>query len=905
MNKPRSAPLNWYAILPVVAMVAFVLLMGALFWYLHRSEAEQQRQQLFRDVEWAQQNTALRWRDNQDVVVANSLNWTQVTDAGGEERSQLQTLLQANNDITHIYSMDRDRRVQWLIPNSQYAAPLSRPVGKVIEESSTYFAFNEARESGNAYYSPPFLGEQNDPIVEMHVAVFRDRAFVGTVVIAYSLNRTLLAAVSPPMLKNYKLDLADEGGSVLVSTSTRSIYDGNLSYSLPLTPPGHGVKIRAFTLGSRGVLLDRLLLSTVAGLSLLITAGLGVLWYFARKRLSAEAERDRLFKLSLDVLAIMSGDGRFERVNQAFERLLGSPEAATHLLDIVVSQDQDRARSFLQKVASFPSNNNDGLQRHSIELRCGAPGSSEFRWFNWSITVERGLRLRASSPNGLTLYGVAHDVTERKKTEQALASETSFRRAMEDSISTGMRVVDMAGKITYVNPAFCDMVGLTEDDLVGQLPPYPYWPQDQLELHHSDLQDLLAGQIPPAGLRTELERKDGTRFFSRMYVSPFLNQQGDQTGWMTSMTDITEPERIREQLRAAHEQFTTVMEQLDAAVCVLRGRSLLFTNKVFRQWFAAAPEASVLDRINQASQLAEADISFDIAARWYEMRCRPIRWVDQSMVTLMVATDITAKRDTETMQREQQERVARTSRLITMGEMASSLAHELNQPLTAIANYTMGGAAKLQTAQRNQSPVPTKELTDMLEKTARQAERAGKVVRRIRDFVKRSEPDRRRCTAAVIVEDAVGLAELDALRLQIQIRSHVPEGLPDLHVDPILIEQVLLNLIKNGMESMRATEGTELQVIVRQNSDQIEFSVHDHGNGISAESADKLYEPFFTTKTEGMGMGLNICRSIVEFHRGRLWFGPNHPHGTIFYLSLPISTEDTNEPSASATSSHY
>jgi PAS domain S-box-containing protein len=909
---PRTVnhnPINWYAVMPVVAMVAFAALMGALFWYLQRSEVEQQRQQLYRDVEWAQQNTALRWRDNQDLAVANSLNWTQVTDGANEEGSLMQTLLRANPDIMHIYSLDIDRQVQWLITNSQYPTPASRPVGRVIEESSTYFAFSEARDSGNAYYSAPFLADQNEPVVEMHVPVLRERAFIGTLVVAYNLKRTLVAAVSPPMLQNYKLDLADQGGSVLVSTTTRSTYDGNMSYELPLTPPGHGVKLRAFTLGSRAVLLDRLLLSTVAGLTVLISAGLGVLWYFARKRLSAEAERDRLFKLSLDVLAIMNGDGRFERVNQAFESLLGSKDAAPRLLDVVAAEDQTRASEFLRQVATVPVDLKDGLQRHSIELRCTAPGATEFYWLNWSITVVRG-----RGANGtLTLYGVAHDVTERKKTEQALASETTFRRAMEDSISTGMRVADMKGKITYVNRAFCDMVGLTESDLVGQMPPYPYWPKDQLDLHYADLRELLSGQIPAAGLRTELQRKDGTRFFSRMYVSPFLNEHGEQTGWMTSMTDITEPERIREQLRAAHEQFTTVMEQLDAAVCVFRDDSLLFTNKVFRQWFAEQPKALVLDRIKQLSSQAESDVAFEVGPRWFEMRCRHIQWVDQASAILTVATDITAKRDTETMQREHQERVARTSRLITMGEMASSLAHELNQPLTAIANYTMGGAAKLQSAARSQLPIPTKEIVDMLEKTARQAERAGTVVRRIREFVKRSEPDRRHCTAASIVEDAVGLAELDALRLHMQIRVHVAENLPILNVDPILIEQVLLNLIKNGMESMRGTPFFELHVMVRATENQVEFSVHDRGHGVSPESADKLYEPFFTTKAEGMGMGLNICRSIVEFHRGRLWFGPNHPTGTVFYLSLPTSSENLHEPNlsestaynTSTASSHY
>ena len=783
---------RWFAAMPLVGMLAFVLVMLAFFWYLERTEAKQQTQTLYRDVEWAQQNLRLRWRNNQDVVVAAIDKWTQSPSLNDQSKSQVRDFLVTSPDIAYVYSLDAQRNTQWMIAHGAQPEPSNRPIGKRVEDSAAFAAFNDAADSGRVNFSPPFLGDDQEALVEMHVPVYKDKIFSGTIAVAYSLNRALTLAVSPEMQRRYKLDLADQGGSPLVSSSSRTIHDANISYELPLDPPGHGIRLRAFAYETRPLLLDKILLSTVIGLALLITFSLAMLWRFARQRFTAEAERDR--------------------------------------------------------------------------------------------------------------------------TVSALADESNFRRAMEDSISTGMRVIDLRGNIAYVNRAFCTMVGFNESELVGINAPYPYWPPEQLDLHHANLLKLISGELPSTGLRTEVRRKDGSRFLSRMYVSPLLNQRGVQTGWMTSMTDITEPERIREQLRAAHEQFTTVLEELDAAVCVLTRRDpasvnsqqLLFANRLYRQSFGQEENAVLFSLARDARRQADgANVTKEIEGldgRWFEVRSRQIEWVDQSLVNLIVATDVTIRRDAARMQQDQQDRLAKTSRLITMGEMASSLAHELNQPLTAIANYTTGGASRIRDAQANDHPIAAAELTQMLEKVAKQAERAGQVVRRIRNFVKRSEPDKRHCTIQTIVEDALGLAEIDARRTLTDIVVDLQEPIPDLFVDPILIEQVLLNLIKNGIESMHASPIKRLKLRARtvtsdaQNT-SLEVSVSDLGCGILPGSKEKLFDPFFTTKNEGMGMGLNICRSIIEFHQGRLWMEDNiNPNsqqllGSTFYFSLPIALQ--------------
>jgi PAS domain S-box-containing protein len=179
----------------------------------------------------------------------------------------------------------------------------------------------------------------------------------------------------------------------------------------------------------------------------------------------------------------------------------------------------------------------------------------------------------------------------RTRAEAALIAETGFRRAMENSMSTGMRVFDMHGRIAYVNPAFCRMIGWNEADLIGRTTPFPYWVPGRHAQHQETLDVLLSGRTPSSGLEVEAQRRDGSRFTARMYVSPLRDPNGEQIGWMTSMTDITEPKRIREALTAAHERFMTVLEGLDDAISVAAdtsdGLELLFANRTYRRFFGA------------------------------------------------------------------------------------------------------------------------------------------------------------------------------------------------------------------------------------------------------------------------------------------------------------------------------
>ena len=505
------------------------------------------------------------------------------------------------------------------------------------------------------------------------------------------------------------------------------------------------------------------------------------------------------------------------------------------------------------------------------------------------------------------LIGTWRHTRRRVQAQQALIAETNFRRAMENSVLTGMRAMDMKGRITYVNAAFCQMTGWQEDELVGHTPPFPYWPDEDLDTLQQKLNQELQGDTTSSGFQVRVKRKGGEIFDARMYVSPLIDARGQQTGWMTSMTDITEPNRVREQLSAAHDRFTTVLEGLDASVSVapLGSKELLFANKMYRQWFDTTTQGH-LTLVTQAGQprtpeLSEAssddgkdqddglmglptdDITETKAEnaevyvpeldKWLEVRSRYLNWVDGRLAQMVIATDITPRRQAEEQSRVQADRAQSASRLITMGEMASSVAHELNQPLTAISNYCSGMVSRIKAQNLSEE-----ELIKALEKTEHQAQRAGQIIQRIRTFVKRSEPNRALSDVTAIVAEAVELAGIELRRRQVRLTQVVAARLPAINVDPILIEQVLINLMRNAAESIDLAQrpltqrDVELKVLPSEQEGQqvLVFSVTDTGRGLAPEVMNRLFEAFFSTKAEGMGIGLNLCRSIVESHQGRM-----------------------------------
>jgi len=250
--------------------------------------------------------------------------------------------------------------------------------------------------------------------------------------------------------------------------------------------------------------------------------------------------------------------------------------------------------------------------------------------------------------------------------------------------------------------------------------------------------------------------------------------------------------------------------------------------------------------------------------------------------------DLTERQRTEGRLQELQTELVHISRLTAMGEMASALAHELNQPLSAIANYMKGSRRLLEGRSDEDAAV----IRDAMEKAAEQSLRAGQIIRRLRDFVARGESERRIESVKKLVEEASALALVGAKEHGVRVRFQIDPMRDLVLVDKVQIQQVLLNLIRNSIEAMEQSPRRELLIASRPDGDLLEVFVADTGPGIAPEISDQLFQPFITTKRNGMGVGLSISRSIVESHGGQIVVEPNPGGGTVFRFTVPCVTSE-------------
>ena len=267
-----------------------------------------------------------------------------------------------------------------------------------------------------------------------------------------------------------------------------------------------------------------------------------------------------------------------------------------------------------------------------------------------------------------------------------------------------------------------------------------------------------------------------------------------------------------------------------------------------------------------------------------------VRGADDEVLGIIgVAQDITELREAETKIRSHQAELAHVARLSTMGEMATTLAHELNQPLAAIANYARGSIRRL----RALDDANLGEILGVQEKIAAQAERAGDVIKHIRKFVRKTDEPSRRTSINELIRTTADLMEIDAREQGVTLEFELRPDLPAVSVEVIEIEQVLLNLIRNGMDSYKRTGVAKRRILVRSGmngSGGLEIAVVDWGRGLPRKAAARIFDPFFTSKKDGMGMGLSISRTIVEAHGGALSATRNADRGTTFRFTLPVET---------------
>lgn len=556
-----------------------------------------------------------------------------------------------------------------------------------------------------------------------------------------------------------------------------------------------------------------------------------------------------------------------------------------------------------------------------------------------------------------SFWSIWRQMRFRQNIQKNLIKETNFRRAIEDSMPIGFRVHELDGSISYVNPAFAKLVGWRAEELHGLHPPFPFWAAQDEKANSMKLESAFKNNIgPPSGIEAILTHRQGKKIHVRNFVTPMFDSKNIQTGWIASLIDISEPKRIRDELAVSQQRFITVLEGLSAGISVVDPKSgaLLYSNNLYQTMFGTTPKAHQLLMGEEALSEANTDLDGDDIdgyaglpsavltpimgdsrevqipdkPEWYEVRRRYIPWTDGHLAQMLITTDVTERRFSQDNLRLQEERLQFSSRLTTMGEMASSIAHELNQPLAAINNYCMGMVNRLRLKKDEQL---TTEIIPAIEKVSAQALRAGNIIQRIRNFVKRSAPQRESCYIQQIIHQSVELTDIEAHRQGLRIEKNISPLLPECFIDPLLIEQVLVNLIKNAIDSLREAyprsrrgKVPAIQIFADlENSHpqtMLRIRIIDCGKGIADDILSQIFDPFFSTKEEGMGMGLNICRSIIESHAGRLLaenntaisaqdFGPTDTTNPIFagctftillpiesYV-IPLKTSETSDKS--------
>ena len=506
---------------------------------------------------------------------------------------------------------------------------------------------------------------------------------------------------------------------------------------------------------------------------------------------------------------------------------------------------------------------------------------------------------------------------ERRPATPRLARSNGERdfRALLDAAVDAIIVIDGGGVIEEFSLAAERVFGYAAEEIIGrnvrELMPEPYQSEHDgyLERYARTHQPRIIG----IGREVVARRRDGSLFPAELAVGQVADEEPMR--FVGFIRDITKRKDAEEQLKRSESELHLAQElanlgnyvvhihgdepdyfsaQLYRIFGVPADGERVSRDDFFGQWVHEADRSRVVEAFSRMDASGvPLDVEYQVSLR--DGRTRHIHHIAQAVqdangrVTKHVGTmhDVTDRRHAEDEARQLQDRLTHFSRLSTMGEMAAGLAHEINQPLSAIATYAQASQRFLK------QPEPDiDEVVAALEQINAQALRAGEVIRRLRQFVKNREVKREAVDCSRLLDDLRTLAETDARLHNIRLRIDAEEALPTVYADPIQLQQVVLNLVRNAIDAMVDAPQDRREVVLmtrRCGEGEIEITVADHGSGLAPEATEHLFNPFFTTKSGGTGLGLAISKSIVRAHGGRLWHTPNEESGARFHFTLPVS----------------
>ena len=509
---------------------------------------------------------------------------------------------------------------------------------------------------------------------------------------------------------------------------------------------------------------------------------------------------------------------------------------------------------------------------------------------------------------------MSHAESAAAHAESRQQVEQRWRAAFESS-AIGITMADFAGRFFASNSVFRNMLGYTESELY-QLTFLDVTYEEDREANQELVRELVEGKRQHFQIEKRYSRKDGALVWVRNNVALVPGIGGVTPFWFAVVEDITQRKEEESARRYSEERYSVVVETApDAVVCMDESGAILLANPATSRVFGYEPAELIGKPLTTLMPEFLRKMHEDGFRRYMATGQRHINWQGTELTGLRrngqefpveisfgevagdghriftgFIRDISERKQAEELRASlhaTQMELARVSRLTTMGELAASIAHEVNQPLTAVTNNANACLRLL--ARHNLEP---EVLRRALEEIVADGTRASSVIARIRAFIKKAPAEKSELDINEVIQEVLALARRELSENRVLLEPQLTKALPPVLADRVQLEQVLLNLIMNGIDAMSTVTDRPRLLWVQSGIDgsgDVLVAIRDSGSGLDLE-ADYVFTPFFTTKVDGMGMGLPISRSLIEGHGGRLWASRNSPHGAVFSFTLPVAT---------------
>ncbi|WP_432797628.1 PAS domain S-box protein [Poriferisphaera sp. WC338] len=615
-------------------------------------------------------------------------------------------------------------------------------------------------------------------------------------------------------------------------------------------------------------------------------------------------ELDTIFEVSADHMYLIDPEGKIIKASESSLRTYGLTKEqliGNHPVDVGFAEETiEQVYSKLRRVFA---------ERKPMVGEVLMPTMHGDRYFSYSLAPMR-------DENGYVYAALAisRDVTERKLAEDRLKESEQRLQGLLDHAPASIYLKDKDGCYLFVNRVFEQRYNLKVSEIVGKKDSDLF--SKHLSRHYRE-NDV---EVMNERRAIEYEESAFVKGECRVNLSikfPLFDARDHVAGVCGISADITD----RKNAEQVWKLVRTAIDQIDESVVITdsrldgEGPEIIYVNPAFEKmtgWkakeivggnprvlYGPRTDKTLLEKARKALREGQPfsgeSVHYRKEGKAYvaEWHVTPVRDETGKVINFVsIQRDVSEQKQAEEMERRRRDELAHVARLSTMGEMASGLAHELNQPLAAISNYVFGCKKRVEMGTINQDG-----LIEALSHVGDQSQRAGEIIRRMRNFVRKRESHQNIVTVNEIVEDVLALCVAEIRQNGVTLMRELKAEMPPVGVDKIQIEQVVLNLVRNAIESMREVEMESRQITIKtsvykQDPHLVLLEVQDAGEGLDEQTIKQIFNPFFSTKSDGMGMGLTISQSIVENHGGRLWAEGNQGgHGATFFMTLPIFKE--------------